>query len=364
MATRPEGFEELYNDERSRLERSTIHIAGDRAQDIVHDAFVTYLTRGSNVTFPKAWLGRVARNRALNDLRRPREVSLEPDADGPRLVADDPAAEAETDAVRSLVADALGDLDERSRLALRLRFFEEKDYLEIASALGVRVAQAHVILHRSAKRLGRALVRRLADLHGALECVPALEELAGIGGKAEGHGRGACARCLPVLDELAALRSLGLLPVGIAGLWRRLAAEVAARAGRTGSNVPAVEPAGQWAAAILTIGITVASAVAPPPAPAIDDVPAGSGRPKQVVVQRERGVREERAQPRDDAVDASRTAREQGPDTIVGGGGPVTIRGDDDHTQGEVSEGDGAPTGGVIVCEPLEPCPPPPSPEP
>ena len=349
--------EALYVDERARLERSTGHIAGDRAEDIVHDAFVTFLTHGTNVSYPRAWLGRVARNRALNDVRRSREVPLEAD-----FSSEPDAAPAERDAIRAVVAAALGDLDERSRLALRLRFFEERDYDDVAAELGVRVAQAHVVLHRSLRRLGRAIVRRLAEAHGAASCAPALEEIAGFGGKANGHGTQACVRCRPVLDELAVLRGMGLVPPALLSMWfKRFAADVGARA-------PVVNDAlGRVANAVVAFGLVVTTVVATPPsAPAAGDVPSRRverERARPAVV--ERGVRDGRAPARTDApvtsAPAANELREQEPEEVVDTG-PVNVRKDDDHVQGEVKDEGGDPQGGAVVCEPLQPCPPPPSP--
>lgn len=357
MATRAEEFdtefETLYADQRARLTRRTVSLAGDRAEDIVHDAFLTYLTRDETIVAPRAWLERVARNRALNELRRGREVPLAQDVAG-----DEDQAPVEREAIRGVVAEALGELDDRSRHALLLRFFEERTYEEIAEALDVRVAQAHVIVHRSLRRLGRAIVRHLAEAHGVAECSPALEEIAGLGSAANGHGKAACDRCRPVLDELAALRTLGLLPPGIAAAWmRRIGTDTVARAPWLG------DIAGQIANAVVALGIAASSIVGPTvtaPAAVRDEAPL---RERARVTDTRREAPGRAAQQGSTRTNTPTTKQPAEPRTLVDDG-PVGVTADDKATQGEVNDGGEAPDGGVVVCKPLEPCPPPPSREP
>jgi RNA polymerase sigma-70 factor (ECF subfamily) len=354
MATRADGFETLYTDERARLARRTVPLAGDRAEDIVHDAFLTYLTRDEVIIAPRAWLERVARNRALNELRRAREVPLPED-----VAVEQDAAPVERDAIRAVVAHALGDLDERSRTALRLRFFEERSYEDIARELEVRVSQAHVVLHRSLRRLGRAIVRRLASAHGVSECAPALEEIAGFGRQANGHGAAACERCKPVLDELAALRTLGLLPAGFGAIWlRRIDTETLARAPSLSDLI------GQVTNAIVALGIAATAVVAPQIQDASVAPPARDHQNQPIVsVERDRSTG---TQDRTIPATSERGGRTipDGSRTIGDDDGPVGVRMADDHIQGEVKDESGATEmggAGAVVCEPLQPCPPPPS---
>ena len=351
-----EAFVELYEGERRRLSAVTARIAPDRAEDIVHDAFLTFLTRGDGVEYPRAWLQQVARNRALNHVTRNREVALdERSADAP---ADPIAPPAEGEALRELVADALGDLDDRSRLALLLRFFEERSYEDIAVRLKVRVRQAHVVVHRAQRRLGKALVRRLAAAHDASSCAPALEELMGLGNRANGHGADPCERCRPVMDELHALRSLGMLPPAVGMLWLRAGTDLATRAPAV---TDVVARAGNTA---LAACLVIATAVAAPTFSIRADEPGRAASRDAAVVagdEEREPLRTRSAKRASTRTDTTVPAPE--PSTVADVG-PVVVRSDDDHTHGEVNGEDGGTVGGVIVCEPFEPCPPPPEPGP
>src|SRR5437867_655553 len=251
----PERFVDLYRSERKDLARSIARIAGpDQAEDLVHDAFLAYLTADPGADRPGAWLSRVARNRALNHVRRPRSVpltqALASDGEG------DPGLSAEREATRALVATTLEGLSERSRLALQLRFVEGRSYEEISVALDVRVAQAHVVVHRAIRRFGRALVHRIAEAHGAEECAETVSSLAGIEpsrGRAR-HGISACSRCRSIWDELVALRSLPAVAPALPLARLRSALEsVWRRSSRF------AEPAGHLAQVLAAAGVAMAS---------------------------------------------------------------------------------------------------------
>jgi len=248
VATRADDIATLYAEERATLARSTARLVGvDQAEDLVHDAFVTYLARPPQADRPGAWLSRVTRNRALNELRRARVISLDEDIPSDSKLG----ARAEADAVRAVLAQALLAMPDRYRTALDLRFLQECDYPEVADALGVSVAQAHVVLHRATRRLGRELVRRLAEPHNATACIPSIEAALGFTAEATEHIDGACAHCAPVLDELSALRALPALTPAI-GLLQRLSAWM-------GSRAPALaDPAGKLATLALAFGLAVA----------------------------------------------------------------------------------------------------------
>lgn len=353
---------ELYRTERAGLARSVAKIAGgERADDLVHDAFVAYLARSPWVSRPAAWLSRVARNRALNEARRlrrllPAEVAFE---------VEEPGRGADRDSVRSVVSAALAGLPERCRLALRMRYFGGHDYKEIAGALGVRVEQAHVVVHRAVRRLGREVVRRLADAHGASTCAPALARMSGIAnGDGAGHEPGPCATCRPAWEEIVALRGLpGLVPAipVHAARMRRLVGRASARASAVAEPVERVSSAlvALGVAASATLGVpgtlgaghsrsaAAAAIVGPAQAPARSTASVGLPPPSPT-------VRPVKHSPR---VAAARVR------TPLVNTGAFSVAKGDDHVQAEVERG-GTGSGGVVVCQPLQPCPPSPSPSP
>lgn len=278
---------DLYRRERSGITRSVARIAGEsHAEDLVHDAFVAYLTKSPWATKPGAWVATVARNRALNELRRPKLVPLtggEADASGSlrdhgsrEPAAADIVLDVEQDAIRSVVANALGVLHERSLTALRMKFFEGADYQQIADALGVRVPQAHVIVHRALRRLGRALVNQMADAHGASECAPALMQMAGLSGGDDltvdlHHDEGPCQTCRPAWDEIVALRIGAWVPAPLVGLTlalrkaaRHAAAQIGGRLSPRGGL--AADAAVRAATALVAVGVAIT--LSPSAAPA------------------------------------------------------------------------------------------------
>ncbi len=358
----PEGVGELYKTERSGLTRSVARIAGDDAEDLVHDAFVAFLVAGREAERPGAWVQRVARNRALNHIRRLRAVPLDEStaSDG-----EEPDADAIRDATRAVVAEALASLPPRAREALRLRYYEGRTYEDIAERLGVRIGQAHVVVHRSIRRLGREVVGVLAAAHGADSCAPALLRLSGLGeGGEAGHEDGPCIRCESTWEELVALRALpglAFVPVARFGDIRRSIERIWTKA------MSLAEPATAIAPALLAAGVTLAALV-PPAAPQVSRAPAKQA--PAVNVSFERPGKAPAAATTADAgsslsvgatADSPSAAIPKRADSVTAG--PATIRQADDHTQTEVNRG-GSGSAGVVVCKPLEPCPPPPSPSP
>lgn len=105
---------------------------------------------------PRAWLFTIARNAALDDLRRRgRTTSLDHEVadDAP---AGDPVASAERAARRAEVRAALGRLSARDREIVALKFFAGLDNAELAEVLGVSESNAGTKLHRAMTKLRRA----------------------------------------------------------------------------------------------------------------------------------------------------------------------------------------------------------------
>ena len=55
--------------------------------------------------------------------------------------------------LRSFLAERLANLPERQQQVIALRFFQEKDYAEIAEELGISAGNARVILSRALDKL-------------------------------------------------------------------------------------------------------------------------------------------------------------------------------------------------------------------
>lgn len=134
--------------------------------DCAQDAFLaTYrnLSRYSEEHPFRAWLYTIARNKALDLMRkRRREVPLTLDE---KLVDHQPMPEevwlAKEQA--SMLAEVLNELPEHYGQALYLRFHQELSYEEIALVLEVPVSRVKTYLHRGKEKMRQHLERR--DIH-------------------------------------------------------------------------------------------------------------------------------------------------------------------------------------------------------
>mgnify|MGYP002152565547 CR=1 FL=1 len=148
----------------SALLRYATRLVGNptAAEDVVQNAFVTLIRRWRDDPSPSpqisAWLYRVTHNEAVDYLRKEsrrrelhvrhaeeQEASRSPHPD--RTVSDR-AADA---------THALNQLDERERLLVVLKVYEQKSYKEIAEIAGLSVGNVGYILHQAMKKMARHL---------------------------------------------------------------------------------------------------------------------------------------------------------------------------------------------------------------
>jgi RNA polymerase sigma-70 factor (ECF subfamily) len=133
------------------------------AEDVVQETMIKAWRslgefRGESST--RTWVLRIARNTAIDALRRRRERSVAPadlqhDEDGSTV--DDPARRAEGRAEVELLRAALASLDELSRTIVVLREVEGLSYQEIADTLEVPIATVKTRLLRARRALDSAL---------------------------------------------------------------------------------------------------------------------------------------------------------------------------------------------------------------
>ncbi|MEN3271724.1 MAG: hypothetical protein V7636_485 [Actinomycetota bacterium] len=150
----------LVSTHRDALVRTcTRQLNGDRhlAEDAVHDAFLKLrraLSSGQQIDDAGAWLRTVARNAAIDELRKRSSFVLEspPDAVFSHSFADgDPDLEV-----------AWRGLSPRHREILRLREIDGLRYEEIASAMATRVTVIDTLLFRARAALRREYTRAAA----------------------------------------------------------------------------------------------------------------------------------------------------------------------------------------------------------
>ncbi len=162
-------FERLYHLYEKRLYRYVYSLVCDQslAEDIVGETMIAVwrgagtFSGGSRVS---TWIFGIARHKSLDVLRqsgRRREVDLEGAADLPTQ-ADSPFDDVERKQVETLTKQALTALSPEHQEVLRLVFYEELPYQDIATLLSIptntvktRVFYAKQQLKRQLERLGQ-----------------------------------------------------------------------------------------------------------------------------------------------------------------------------------------------------------------
>ncbi len=179
----------LYDRHAPGIHATALRLTGDRgvAEDIVQEVFLTLWNRVEQfdpaIGSLAAWLGSIARHRAIDRLRaasrRPRLVSLggpgddEPAAEaleraaarrsvGASLGAADPAAALDASEARAAIGDALAAMPDPEREVILLAYRDELSQSEIAARLGWPLGTVKTRTRRALARLRLSL----ADVYG------------------------------------------------------------------------------------------------------------------------------------------------------------------------------------------------------
>ncbi len=156
-------FEALYRAARDDVYAYVATLLRDRAaaEDVTAAAFERAYRKQRSYKAAKgserAWLFGIARNAALDELRRRKRTAAlvaEP-ADVAEEAAPDDAAEAALR--RATVRTALAGLEPRERELVALKFQAGLDNAELAAVLGVSVSNAGTQLHRVMTKLRKAV---------------------------------------------------------------------------------------------------------------------------------------------------------------------------------------------------------------
>lgn len=164
-----DAYAEVFEPLRARIHAVALRLTGaNHADDVVMDTFLRAwqgLPAFNGRASLSTWLCRIARNCALDQLRRAsvrRAESLDRDDASDRYdqVADtsapSPAEQAERAELRSEVQAALAQLPEAHRQTIELRYMDDLRYAEIAAAMGTSIGTVMSrIFH------GHAKLRRL-----------------------------------------------------------------------------------------------------------------------------------------------------------------------------------------------------------
>ncbi len=152
-------FEALFREAAGDLHGYLISLLRDRsvAEDITALAFERLYRSRSRLDrhrgTPRAWLFAIARNAALDELRRRRRTSSY-DAGAGDPVDDRPGDDAFEQAERrATVAEALAALPLRERELVLLKFHGQLSNAELARTMGISESNAGTRLHRALTRL-------------------------------------------------------------------------------------------------------------------------------------------------------------------------------------------------------------------
>ncbi len=152
------GFDDLFGECAADVHAYAISLLGDRAaaEDVTALAFErlyrSRLRLDADRGTPRAWLFAIARNAALDELRRRRrrpQLELDEGLAG-ELPTADPLDRL---ARRTIVRDALAALPIRERELVLLKFHGQLTNGELARALGISESNAGTRLHRALTRL-------------------------------------------------------------------------------------------------------------------------------------------------------------------------------------------------------------------
>jgi RNA polymerase sigma-70 factor, ECF subfamily len=151
-------FDALYRAARDDVFAYVATLLHDRsaAEDVTAMAFERAFRRQGKYDArrgsARSWLFGIARNAALDELRRRKRTAALPE-DPPATGGDDIDAALQRAAVRS----ALAELPARDRELIALKFHAGLDNAELAAVLGVSVSNAGTRLHRALTKLREIL---------------------------------------------------------------------------------------------------------------------------------------------------------------------------------------------------------------
>jgi RNA polymerase sigma factor (sigma-70 family) len=154
-------FEALYRSSRDDVYAYVAGLLRDRAaaEDVTALAFERAYTKrrrfDSRKGSRRAWLFGIARNAALDELRRRKrsaELATEPADES----ATEPADEADLTVRRQALRQGIAALAARERELIGLKFFAGLSNAEIAEVTGVSPTNAGTRLHRAVEKLRRA----------------------------------------------------------------------------------------------------------------------------------------------------------------------------------------------------------------
>ena len=132
---------------------------GDAAADVLQEVYVRIWEKAGDFDSakgsPLAWMATIARNRALDEVRRVRPASLEDQPEGFEPAAEeiDPLATRERSEGLAALVDCLKGLDEEKRAVVLLAYYRGFSREALAKRFGRPVPTIKTWLHRSLAQL-------------------------------------------------------------------------------------------------------------------------------------------------------------------------------------------------------------------
>ena len=157
----PLDFDALYRGARDDVYAYVVTLLRSRsaAEDVTAQAFERAFRKARTYDpakgGPRAWLFGIARNAALDELRRGKRIATLVAEPADAAATPDEAAERALE--RAAVRNALAGLPPRDREIVALKFHAGLDNAEIAAVLGVSASNAGTQLHRAMTKLRRSL---------------------------------------------------------------------------------------------------------------------------------------------------------------------------------------------------------------
>ncbi|HEV7478737.1 MAG TPA: sigma-70 family RNA polymerase sigma factor [Roseiarcus sp.] len=154
-------FAALYKQTNAKLYGVVARILtrGDAAADALQEVYVRIWEKAGEFDplkgSPLAWMATIARNRALDEVRRVRPISLEDQPEGFEPAAEeiDPLAARERSEGLTALVDCLKALDEEKRAIVLLAYYRGSSREALAKRFGRPVPTIKTWLHRSLAQL-------------------------------------------------------------------------------------------------------------------------------------------------------------------------------------------------------------------
>jgi RNA polymerase sigma factor (sigma-70 family) len=135
-----------------------------RAQDVTQQVFTELARQAKRLTRHSAllgWLYTTTRLMALRSIRTDqRRHAREQEANVMNEIFREPAAQPDWEHLRPVLEDAMHELGEKDRLAVLLRYFQNKNLADVGAALGLNENAARMRVNRALEKLREQLARK------------------------------------------------------------------------------------------------------------------------------------------------------------------------------------------------------------